>query len=59
MLWLNRFAWSWRRLIHRQIGEEGLEFGGTGFARVALLMKEDIALHPEEMNLLGAQGSNV
>lgn len=43
-------------LLHGQVREEGLDFGRAHVLRVALVMKEDEALDPMDVGLLGARG---
>ena len=33
-----------------------MDFGGTHFARMPLLVEEDVALDPEDVDLFGAEG---
>jgi hypothetical protein len=43
-------------LVYGEIGKEGLNLGSAHFAGMTSLMEEDVALDPEDVNFLGAEG---
>jgi hypothetical protein len=43
-------------LVYGEVGEKGLDLGSAHFAWMPFLMEEDVALDPEDVDFLGAEG---